>query len=210
MRGFWQIHGVIALLALLSGCIGGGIGGNSGSELARAPDVRPLDMTAITAQPLGALPSGPDASTTGPTTGRVIGAPAALATTATPLSAAQTPATQTPATQAPTTQAPAQSAADIGAAAAAVLGAGAPAAAAPMSPDQAACIQSGGRWGAAGTSGAQTCFRPASDAGKSCSIQSDCSTQCLARSRSCAPFWPIFGCTEVVQNNGAVVRLCLE
>jgi hypothetical protein len=195
MRKFGLVYGAIALMVVLSGCIAGG-GGAGGGQAGQAPDVRPLDMTAITAQPLGAVPSGPAA----PQTGRVIGAPTpqALAPQATTAPAAST--------------APAQSAADIGAAAAAVLGTGgaAPAVSAPISPEQAACTQSGGRWGNAGDTGAQTCFRPAADAGKACSVQSDCSTQCLARSRSCAPFWPIFGCTEVVQNNGAVVRLCLE
>lgn len=80
----------------------------------------------------------------------------------------------------------------------------------PKSPQEAACRASGGQWSQAGSSIVFACVRPTKDAGKACSKESDCSSQCLARSRSCAPIWPIFGCTEVIQNNGIVANLCLE
>ncbi len=80
----------------------------------------------------------------------------------------------------------------------------------PSSPEEAACRKLRGTWGAVGKSGAKTCFHPSKDAGKSCSKQSDCSSQCLARSKTCAPFWPIFGCTEILQKDGSQVKLCLD
>jgi hypothetical protein len=80
----------------------------------------------------------------------------------------------------------------------------------PTSPEEAACRAQGGRWGAAGKAVAMTCFQPSKDAGKVCSKQSDCSSQCLARSRTCAPFWPIFGCTDILQKDGSQVKLCLD
>jgi len=145
---------------------------------------RPLDISAISAQPLAAVPLS----------GRVIGAPVA---------APSSPQIPTAAPSAASLPATSESPAAIGAAATQILRA-------PASPEETLCLAQGGRWGKAGAGGAQTCFRPAKDAGKQCSKQSDCSTQCLARSGTCAPFWPIFGCTEVMQNNGSVARLCLE
>lgn len=150
---------------------------------------RPLDVSAISAQPLAAAPIS----------GRVIGAPVAAPSGAQISSAAPNAAPLSPTSESP---------AAIGAAATQILRA--PASSPPASPEETLCLAQGGRWGNAGSGGAQTCFRPAKDAGKQCSKQSDCTTQCLARSGTCAPFWPIFGCTEVMQNNGAVARLCLE
>lgn len=80
----------------------------------------------------------------------------------------------------------------------------------PLSPQEADCRAKGGRWGKAGKLVAMTCYIPAKDAGKSCSRQSDCSSQCLARSKTCAPIWPIFGCSDVLQNDGSMVKLCID
>lgn len=206
MEGFMrQLIWVIPVALALAGCGAVSFGGASKQQPAVAPAVTPailapsaapLDTAAIQTQTLA-----PAAIGAAPATGRVIGANTA------PI----------PAPTAPTqTSAPQSSAADIGAAALAALkispqgaSAAAPAAAAP-SLQQQACIAKGGRWEKAGSKQAQVCVQPAADAGKSCSKQSDCSSQCMARSRSCAPFWPIMGCTDVIQNNGAVVALCLE
>lgn len=204
-----HIFGVLALGLALAGC--GSFAGKglfkskeAGASLV-AQTAKPLDTAAIDMQTLAPAPAG-----SAPATGRVIGA--ALSAMAAPAAPALAPL---PATTPP------QTAAEIGAAAAAALKAGsianaaapasqAPAAPAPKSAQEAACIAEGGLWGGVGNTGAQACIRPAKDAGKSCRKESDCSSQCLARSRSCAPFWPIFGCTEVVQNDGAVVNLCIE
>lgn len=80
----------------------------------------------------------------------------------------------------------------------------------PISPEEAACRAKGGQWAKAGKLAAMTCYIPSKDAGKSCTKQSDCSSQCLARSKTCAPIWPIFGCSEVLQNDGALVKLCID
>ncbi|MEY4983310.1 MAG: hypothetical protein RIR62_1576 [Pseudomonadota bacterium] len=81
---------------------------------------------------------------------------------------------------------------------------------APKSAAQLACEGDGGTWARAGGSVAMTCFRPTRDGGQSCRRESDCSTLCLARSRSCAPLTPLFGCHEVLQDNGSAVTLCLD
>jgi hypothetical protein len=204
MRKFHLILWAIPLVVAISGCGAGGAGmfkARGGQAAGIDAAAKPLDTTAIQTQTLGPAPAG-----SAPATGRVIGAapaaPAAMATA--PATTQSTTATAAPASP--------QTAAEIGAAAAAALQAGATAttAAVPQSPEEAACVQDGGRWGKAGETGAMACFHPMKDAGKSCSKESDCSSQCLARSRSCAPFWPMFGCTDVVQNDGAVVQLCLN
>jgi len=199
MRKFHLILWAFPLVVALSGC-GVGAAGLFNSRAGQVAGIdaaaKPLDTAAIQTQTLGPAPVG-----SAPATGRVIGA--------VPAATAITPAQSTAATAAPTSP---QTAAEIGAAAAAALQAGATAATAvvPQSPEEAACVQDGGRWGKAGDTGAMACFQPMKDAGKTCSKESDCSSQCLARSRSCAPFWPMFGCTDVVQNDGAVVQLCLN
>jgi hypothetical protein len=203
MRKFHLILWAILLAVVLSGCGAGG-GGLFNSRAGQAAGIdaaaKPLDTAAIQTQTLGPAPEG-----SAPATGRVIGAAPPATATATSI----TPAQSTAAIAAPTSP---QTAAEIGAAAAAALQAGATAATAavPQSPEEAACVQDGGRWGKAGDTGAMACFQPMKDSGKTCSKESDCSSQCLARSRSCAPFWPMFGCTDIIQNDGAVVQLCLN
>lgn len=80
----------------------------------------------------------------------------------------------------------------------------------PTSPEETACRVKGGQWGKAGKLAAMTCYISSKDAGKFCSKQSDCSSQCLARSKTCAPIWPIFGCSQVLQNDGSLVTLCID
>jgi hypothetical protein len=205
MRRFHSILWAIPLAVALAGCSAGAGKGLFNSRSAAnlggiASSAAPLDTAVIQTQTLGPAPTGPMTPNAAPNSapspaastpaGRVIGAVTAPAATPTP----------------------SQDAAEIGAAATAALQAGrtgAPAAA-PKSAEEAACTDAGGRWGKAGNTSAEACFRPSSDGNKACSKESDCTSQCLARSRSCAPFWPMFGCTEVIQNDGAVVRLCLE
>lgn len=68
---------------------------------------------------------------------------------------------------------------------------------------RAACIEDGGRFGKGGLSGGMVCFRTPSDANQGCSKSSDCEGDCLARSRSCSPIKPLFGCNEVLTVFGA-------
>lgn len=80
----------------------------------------------------------------------------------------------------------------------------------PVSPQALECLSTGGTWGRVmGTIG-YSCFRPTRDAGKSCRRQTDCETECLARSRTCAPITPMFGCNTVLQADGREVTLCID
>ena len=80
----------------------------------------------------------------------------------------------------------------------------------PLSPEALACKAQGGFWGRVGDTAAFTCFRQTRDAGKSCRRQTDCETECLARSRTCAPITPLFGCNPVLQADGREVNLCID
>lgn len=79
-----------------------------------------------------------------------------------------------------------------------------------LGPEELACQKSGGQWSVAGKAGGMTCIRTLRDAGKSCRKKSDCEGDCLARSNTCAPISPLFGCNEILQDNGAMVTLCID
>ena len=80
----------------------------------------------------------------------------------------------------------------------------------PKSAAQIACEKGRGSWVKAGNTGTMTCQTQLRDSGKQCSRDGDCMGQCLARSRTCAPFAPLFGCHEVLQDNGQRVTLCID
>lgn len=75
---------------------------------------------------------------------------------------------------------------------------------------QLACERKGGRYASVGDSSTKTCVRPTRDGGKQCRKESDCEGACLARSHSCAPFSPLIGCNEILQDDGFVVTLCID
>ncbi|MDB5665024.1 MAG: hypothetical protein JWS11_1567 [Cypionkella sp.] len=79
-----------------------------------------------------------------------------------------------------------------------------------LSPEELACAKKGGQWTVAGKAGGMSCVSMMRDAGKSCRRQSDCEGSCLARSNTCAPIAPLFGCNEILQDNGAMVTLCID
>ncbi len=83
-------------------------------------------------------------------------------------------------------------------------------AARPASPEAMKCVNHGGTWASAGKSGAKACVKRTRDAGKACTKESQCEGYCLARSRSCAPIKPMFGCTDILQADGREVTLCLD
>lgn len=130
--------------------------------------------------------------------------------TTTPLDAAPT-ASATPtapaAAEPPTPEAdPAQSASEIAAPAGAT-----PAISEPLkSPSQIACEEDGGTWARAGAGGGMSCVRQTRDGGKQCDSKTECQGECLARSRTCAPIQPLFGCNAVLMDNGAEVSLCID
>ncbi|WP_226780481.1 hypothetical protein [Oceaniglobus trochenteri] len=75
---------------------------------------------------------------------------------------------------------------------------------------QAACTKRGGRWGQGGIGGRFVCYTDTRDAGKSCSAGSQCEGLCLARSQSCAPVTPLFGCNAVLTGGGAEATICVD
>ncbi len=77
------------------------------------------------------------------------------------------------------------------------------------SPAGLACEAAGGAFVRTGH-GLQSCQSRTRDAGKSCRTGSDCDGACLARSMSCAPVRPLFGCNDVVEDDGRRVSLCID
>lgn len=80
----------------------------------------------------------------------------------------------------------------------------------PKSPEEVKCLKSGDTWASAGKSGARTCVKRTKDAGKACTRQTQCEGYCLARSRTCAPITPMFGCNDILQADGREATLCLD
>jgi len=76
--------------------------------------------------------------------------------------------------------------------------------------DRLACEKQGGHWGAGASDKFFLCYRQTRDANKECSKASDCDGLCLARSRTCAPYTPLYGCQEVLTDNGQQATQCIE
>ena len=72
------------------------------------------------------------------------------------------------------------------------------------------CTRTGGRMVKAGIVGAMTCLRDTRDSGKQCRRAGDCEGDCLARSATCAPVIPLFGCHEILMNEGQRATLCRD
>jgi hypothetical protein len=89
-----------------------------------------------------------------------------------------------------------------------------PAAAAPPPPEpkseaQLACERRNGTWTSAGK-GFKSCVFRTRDGGKTCRKETDCDGLCLARSGSCAPYKPLFGCNDILDSMGRKVTLCID
>lgn len=80
----------------------------------------------------------------------------------------------------------------------------------PLSPEGQACVKKGGIWGKAGLGLGNSCVMRTKDSGKSCHAGNQCEGDCLARSRTCAPYKPLFGCNAILQDNGLEVTLCID
>ncbi len=85
-----------------------------------------------------------------------------------------------------------------------------PEASIPTSAEGIACVKRGGVWGKAGATGLMACVNTTRDGGKQCRRDRDCEGACLARSRTCAPITPLFGCHEILQDDGRQVTLCID
>lgn len=81
---------------------------------------------------------------------------------------------------------------------------------APRSPSQIACERGGGSWSRAGAADVFACVRRTRDGGQSCTRSTQCEGPCLARSRTCSPVTPLFGCNEILQGDGSRTTLCLQ
>lgn len=80
----------------------------------------------------------------------------------------------------------------------------------PKSEMQLACEKKGSKWFKIGDGEKYGCVRETKDAGKRCEKESQCDGVCLARSGTCSPFKPLYGCNEILQDDGARVTLCLD
>ena len=80
----------------------------------------------------------------------------------------------------------------------------------PKSEQQLACEKRKGSWLRVGDGDARACVFQTRDAGKRCERESQCDSVCLARSGTCAPFKPMYGCNDILQDNGMRVTLCLD
>ena len=81
---------------------------------------------------------------------------------------------------------------------------------APLSPSALACKKKGGRYIKTGSGDLRACVKVTGEEGKSCKRETDCTGSCLARSGTCAPVKPLFGCNEILQADGRRVTLCLD
>lgn len=79
-----------------------------------------------------------------------------------------------------------------------------------LTPEAKACERRGGRWSKIGEGNARACIKRTRDGGQRCDADRDCQGQCLARSGTCAPVDPLFGCNEVLQDDGRRMTLCLN
>ena len=75
---------------------------------------------------------------------------------------------------------------------------------------EAACVSGGGRMGAIPGSTARVCYRDLGDGGDFCASADDCEGMCLARSRTCAPVSPLFGCHEILTASGQRATRCVD
>jgi hypothetical protein len=186
---------VLAVCAatLLSACQSGGPKGLTGPTDGVTPNAvagSEIEVTALDALPGEAAPA-PEAGAkpAGPDTAAPQAAPAA------------TDATADPAADATATEAAPEPAPKPDLAATPVT---------PKSEMQLACEKKGGKWFKVGKGEKRACVHQTKDAGKRCERESQCDGVCLARSGTCSPFKPLYGCNEILQDNGARVTLCLE
>lgn len=75
---------------------------------------------------------------------------------------------------------------------------------------RAACQKEGGRFGRSANGVTFVCYRPMPDANQTCATGRDCAGLCLARSRTCSPVEPFYGCHEILSSTGLRQTLCVE
>lgn len=81
----------------------------------------------------------------------------------------------------------------------------------PLAEASVSCAREGGQMTSApGKSKAKICVRETSDFGKRCTRSGECEGECLARSGTCAPATPMFGCHEILMGAGQKATLCRD
>lgn len=180
MRRLSLVASLICAAALLAACQTGGPGKVPADVTPNAVVGDPIEVTALDAPVAEVAAPGPAAAGTG--TAAPQAAPAA------PGDEVQAAAAADPAPRPDLAETPVT----------------------PKSEQQLACEKRKGRWAKIGKGEARACVFQTRDAGKRCERESQCDGLCLARSGTCAPFKPMFGCHEILQDNGARVTLCLE
>ena len=76
------------------------------------------------------------------------------------------------------------------------------------------CMAEGGDFRQGGLSGAKMCFLQTKDSGKSCQRSTDCESLCLISEDTgkgqCAAEKPLFGCFDMLDENGERIALCID
>jgi hypothetical protein len=85
-----------------------------------------------------------------------------------------------------------------------------PAPAAPKTPAQLACEKRKGVWSSDLSAKVSFCQSPTRDGGKMCQTSGDCEGYCLAKSFTCAPVTPLFGCQDILNENGRMLTQCIN
>lgn len=81
---------------------------------------------------------------------------------------------------------------------------------AQKSASQIACEKGKGVWTLTASGSAAFCQKPTRDGGKSCLASTDCEGYCLARSQTCAPVTPLFGCQDILNEHGRMLTQCID
>ncbi len=71
------------------------------------------------------------------------------------------------------------------------------------------CVKEGGR-GIIGGFGQPACEKGTPDAGQSCTRESDCEGFCLAATNTCSAQNPLFGCHEILTDQGQMATICVD
>lgn len=177
---------LLGAMGLLAACQTGGPGGAAKPSSDVTPNAvvgDPIEVTALDAPAGEAAPPAPAAAEPGASDTAAAQPAAVTEAAAEPVEAATEPAPQPDLAETPVT---------------------------PKSEQQLACEKRKGRWAKIGSDSKRACVFQTRDAGKRCEKESQCDSVCLARSGTCAPFKPMYGCNDILQDNGMRVTLCLD
>lgn len=184
LRRLSHVAALVLATGLVAACQTGGTGKLSADVTPNAVAGDPIEVTALDAPPVEPA----EVAASSGAAGQETAAPQAAATDLPVQAEAATEATAEPAPQPDLAEIPVT----------------------PKSEQQLACEKKKGRWARIGKGDGRACVFQTKDAGKRCERESQCDSVCLARSGTCAPFKPMYGCNEILQDNGARVTLCLD